>query len=450
MPSDDTIVALATPRGESAVALVRLSGVGAIGIATKLFRGPRGWERSSRRVALGRVIVRGREIDSGLAWVMRAPNSYTGEDVVEISCHGSMAVVEEVVHQALSLGARVAERGEFTRRAFMNGKLDLLQVEAVLALIRAGGRSGALAAHAALSGRLSERVRQLGSRITAARAQLEVTLDFPDELQPARERVNLVGELGDAAEEAELLAASYEATRRRDCGAQVVLVGRPNVGKSTLLNALLGEDRAIVAGTPGTTRDLVEGRVWWDGELVRLIDTAGIRDGGDEAEMQGVRRAMEAAGEAAVAVLVVEGCRDWTEEDTALVQHVRAERMVVAVSKIDLAKKLRVPPWVRVPQVEVSGLTGEGVARLASIVRNLLPTPSWEPRGELLHGRQQRCMMEVAEALRRASGGLSARSALECCAADLVDAERAIDELLGVRVGEDVLDCIFREFCIGK
>ena len=302
-------MAISTSRGEGGLGIVRLSGPGAIQIGRRVFRSTPPLGERIRHIEYGRVVDGNREIDTGLAWALKAPNSYTGEDTIEISCHGSSLVLETLVQVSVANGAVPASQGEFTRRAFLNGRLDLLQAEAVVDLIQAGNKFDLENAYGHTRGRLSNLVRQLKSRLIRSLSLLEVGLDFSDEDVDEVCRQQILDEIHKAIESGRQLSDTFEGSRRRQDGLLVVLAGRPNVGKSTLLNSLLGEEKAIVTPIPGTTRDLVEGRTTWAGETVRVLDTAGLRVGGGLVEKEGIRRTRESIANADLVLAILDASR---------------------------------------------------------------------------------------------------------------------------------------------
>ena len=384
-------------------------------------------------------------LDAALAWYLKGPRSYTGEDTVEITTHGSNPLLDLVLDAAVHHGARVAEPGEFTRRAFMNGRIDLLQAEGVVDLISAGSRQGMQAAYGVVSGRLTRLVGSMREELTRALVQLEAGLDFVEDVS-LEELGEVDGIVRGVIDQGRELLQTFEGARRRRDGWRVVIVGRPNAGKSTLLNALVGEDRTIVADEPGTTRDWVEAEVAWDGERIRVVDTAGMREGSDRVEATAVRRSRQQAAEADVVVTVVDGSLDCGVR-AGEISDPGWQATVPVVSKSDLPRRARVGPQVRA--IEVSAHTGAGLGELRSRILTALPAREPADGAALLRERHHEILSRVVD---EAESGLRDLSAggHELAAARLGEALKQIGELLGESVGEDVLDRIFSEFCIGK
>ena len=449
----DTVVAISTPRGEGGIGIVRLSGPAALSISQQIFRSRPPLGKRVRYVEYGRIWAGGRAIDTGVAWVFAASHSYTGEDTVEISCHGSMVVLESVVEEALRLGAVAAAPGEFTRRAFLNGRLDLLEAEAVIDLIQASSKAHLDSAYGLASGRLSKMVKELKSQLVKMLSLLEIGLDFSDEDIDSIGRQEIQTALREVVESSLRLAETFEGTRRRQEGYLVVLIGRPNVGKSTLLNVLLGEDRAIVTPVPGTTRDLVEGRTTWAGETIRLVDTAGIRQSHNQIEKEGIERASQAIGEADVILAVFDSSTESCEDDMAVLDLLPADKKSIAVfNKIDLlgtSTRSKIEARISV-SVEISALREFGIEKLKREVTAQLPHRAEIDGIGITRQRHQGCLLRVAKSSAVAEELMRSSQPDECVVAELQDALNALGEMLGETVEEEVLDSIFSQFCIGK
>ena len=453
MIQTDTVVAISTPRGEGGIGIVRLSGPAALSISQQIFRSRPPLGKRVRYVEYGRIWAGGRAIDTGVAWVFAAPHSYTGEDTVEISCHGSMVVLESVVEEALRLGAVAAAPGEFTRRAFLNGRLDLLEAEAVIDLIQASSKAHLDSAYGLASGRLSKMVKELKNQLVKMLSLLEIGLDFSDEDIDSIGRQEIQTALREVIESSLRLAETFEGTRRRQEGYLVVLIGRPNVGKSTLLNVLLGEDRAIVTPLPGTTRDLVEGRTTWAGETIRLVDTAGIRQSHNLIEKEGIERASQAVGEADVILAVFDSSTEPCEDDMAVLDLLPSDKKSMAVfNKIDLpgaSTRSKIEDRTSV-SVEISALREFGIEKLKRKVTAQLPHRAEIDGIGITRQRHQDCLLRVAKSGAVAEELLMSSQPDECVVAELRDALNALGEMLGETVEEEVLDSIFSQFCIGK
>ena len=448
-----TIVAVATPSGAGGIGIVRLSGPDSISLGRTLFRSTPPLGTRPRYVEYGRILDKnGAELDSGLAWVLKAPRSYTGEDTVEISAHGSGMVLNDVVEAAVAGGATLARAGEFTRRAFLNGRMDLLQAEGVIDLIQAGSKHALQNSYGQTSGRLSQLVETLRGHVVRALALLEVNLDFAQEEDGFVRTEQITQELEAAISLSHRLLETFAGSRRRQQGYSVALIGRPNVGKSTLFNALLGEDRAIVTHTPGTTRDVIEGQVVWGGDLVRLRDTAGIRAASGAAEAAGMRRTRLEAHDADLVLIVTDCSRAWSEADKELLALPADNSFLIVRNKTDKPCKQRIPPSVSegFPTVSTSAANGTGVWDLRRAILAHLPhSPEIEGVG-LTRQRHVSHVERIHSACLNASRVLAEEEALECVAAELHTSLSHCGELSGENVDEAVLDEIFSEFCIGK
>jgi tRNA modification GTPase len=432
--------------------LVRLSGPRAISIGRQVFFSHPPLGQRVRHVELGKVLVDGREVDTGLGWVLKGPRSYTGEDTVEISCHGSIVVLESLVQAAISMGATLAAPGEFTRRAFLHGRLDLLQAEAVIDLIQAGSQSSLDSAYGNVDGRLSQLIRVLKDRVVKALSLVEIGLDFSEEDIDDINRARVAEHLREALGLASRLIGTFEGNRRRREGIFIALIGRPNVGKSTLLNALLGEDRAIVTPIPGTTRDIVEGETIWDGVSVRLFDSAGIRSSDDPIEQEGVTRALQAARDADFVLSILDSSVEWHDGDGEILGLLCDRPGLVVLNKSDLPRKITLPvnQSSQHSSIDISALTGEGLYALQRRVLDGTPLPSLIDGVGLSRQRHWDCLSRVVVSLEKGCGMVSSDAFDECLVAELEEGLLAIGEMLGERVDDDVLDRIFSDFCIGK
>jgi tRNA modification GTPase len=454
----DTIAAIATAPGYGGLAVLRLSGPQALAIANRCFRPLRarglGLDDDHRVVAGEACDPGGRALDACVAAVFVGPRSYTGEDVVELSCHGGPTVANAVLQALLAAGARFAEPGEFTRRAFENGKLDLVQAEAVLDLILAHGEQSAQLALSQLSGRLSARIRAFREQLVPVIAELEAELEFPDEDLSFERRDALAERVELEARSMGELVATYEEGRHVQHGFTCVLAGAVNVGKSTLSNALLGQDRSIVTSIPGTTRDLVESRATVRGLPVTLVDTAGLRESRDPVEQEGIRRTRSSLQGADLALVVLDATRGLDAEEQALLQRLRAERApaVVVWNKTDLAEALPLPEDLPFPAVALSALSGAGLETLRdAMARALAPITVGSGQKLLLsNARQRDALAKAREALDRAGDAFAAGVGSELIVEDLRVALKQLGRVLGETTPDEVLDDIFRRFCIGK
>ena len=446
----ETIVAAATAAGESGVGIVRFSGSEAVAIAQRCFEARVPLGARPRVAEFGKILVDGQIIDEGLGLVFPGPKSYTGEDVAEIQCHGNPLIIESIVSFAIKSGARMAEAGEFTKRAFLNGRMDLMQAEAVVDLIKAESEIGLRDAYGQAEGRLSELVKELKSEVVSALALIEVGLDFSDEDIDEIGRDEISRRLRNVLAESKRVIDKYRGRVTRVRGQVVAIIGPPNAGKSTLLNCLIGEDRAIVHAEAGTTRDTVEAHTYFGGRGVRLVDTAGLRESNDPVEIEGIRRTKEKTDEADIVLVVVDGSRPgaigFLEEVVPTIER----PVVVAVNKIDLMaqgdSRLKQYPGA----VFVSGRTCEGLQGVEVALQRHLPEVNEFAGVGLTRARHADLLQKSSGKLKSALGGLELRHNDECVALELRGALTDLGLLLGENVDEDVLDSIFSEFCIGK
>ena len=457
MSPDDTIAAIATPLGEGGLAVVRLSGADALTLADRVFR-PSGRspqapsQAASHTLHHGWVTGRGRVVDEVLLAVMRAPRTYTREHVVEISCHGGLLVAKLVLESVLEQGARLALPGEFTKRAFLNGRLDLAQAEAVADLIHARTELALTAANEQLAGKLSQRINRLRDDLLDILAHVEAHIDFPEEDIAPDTAGQICGRLQEAVTFMEgLLRTSREGQLLRR-GIRAAIIGRPNVGKSSLLNQLLGHDRAIVSPIPGTTRDTIEETANIRGLPVVFVDTAGLREAEDTLEEEGVRRSQAARARAELILHVLDASEPLTPADEQCLREHASRAHILVCNKCDLARKLTLPAAASVPTVEVSCVTGQGIESLKDAIRGAVW--SGETKAEMLEvmisARHQEALRRAREAAQRTREALAAGQSFELAALDLRIAVNAVGEVVGKTTTEDLLDSIFSQFCIGK
>jgi tRNA modification GTPase len=454
----DTIAAIATPLGIGGIGVVRMSGPTALSVAQQVFVRPNGAPCAglqSHRVYHGFVVDNtGERVDEVLLWCMRRPHSYTREDVVEISCHGGVMTTQRVLEAVLTQGARVAEPGEFTKRAFLNGRLDLTQAEAVIDVINARTLASHRAALQQLEGALSRHLRTLREQLLQVSVYLEAGIDFPEEdleLVPVAE---LSDRLAAAGTQLARLLGTFRRGRVLREGLSIAIVGRPNVGKSSVLNALLGRDRAIVSPHPGTTRDTIEDALDIEGILLRIIDTAGIRTTVDAIEQEGVRRAREAIVRAELLLLVFDGSTALTADDHLVLAESVDKPCVLVRNKCDLPVC-----WTpaalgagNAPCLDVSALRGEGFGALeqALLQQALGHAPLGHDEVLLTRERHRHSLAVALRNVQAAAQGLRQGVPLECVAFDVTEALQQIAEVLGESCTGEVLDRIFSSFCIGK
>ncbi len=455
----DTIAAIATGMARTAIGVIRISGPGAIAATEAVFRPEHGSAafsaRQDRTLIYGTLTDgAGNTLDKCLATLSRAPHSYTGEDTCELQCHGSPAVLTAGLQALFAQGVRQARAGEFTRRAFLNGKLDLTQAEAVIDLIDAQSTAAARNAAGQLSGAVSRQIDGIYNSLVEVTAHFDVVLDYGDEdLEPFRQE-ELEDTLREGIERLDRLLSTVQRGRSLREGVPCAIVGAPNAGKSSLLNLLLGYDRAIVTDIPGTTRDTLQETVTLGGRLLRLTDTAGLRESADPVEQLGVARSRQALEQAELALVVVDGSRPLSSLDRdALTLAATAPHVICIVNKADLGTVAEAAALTeRFPHtLRLSATTGEGVERLEQAVQHCLPLGADEANGELLTNlRQADAAGQAREALLRCKEGLLLGLTPDMLLTDVEQALHALGEITGRTVAEDVTEKIFCRFCVGK
>lgn len=462
-PPDDLIAAIATPIGEGGIAVIRMSGKGAIPAADRFFRG-KGLlaDVPSHTIHFGLFCaMNGEPLDEVVASVFRSPHSYTGEDVVEISCHGGALLSRRILHELVSGGARTADPGEFTRRAFMNGRIDLSQAEAVAGMIHARSEAFLRTSLSQLRGRLSGHIAGIREGLLHLCGLLEIELDFAEENAIFISREEIEKSILKTISLLDNLLEGYDKGRLYREGVKIVLLGRPNVGKSSILNSLLNEERAIVTELPGTTRDTIEESFRIQGIACRLIDTAGIRESRDIIEAEGIQRTMNELTSADIILLVLSATEAAGEDDVDLFGKMEAgrsdleRRSILVLNKIDLA---RTTPGVILSErfggpVYVSAKTGEGMDALRqAIYHKAIGSDHGVPESDvaLTNERQKNCVVKGKDSLANALEAVRIGMSEEFIALDIRKATDALGEIIGSVRSEDVLDSIFSTFCIGK
>jgi tRNA modification GTPase len=452
----DTIAAISTPAGRGGIGIVRLSGPQAVEIAVQFVALRQPLEHARARLAEVVDDAGGERIDEAVVTFFAAPNSYTSDDLVEIAAHGSPVVLDLMLRRALDLGARLAEPGEFTQRAFLTGKLDLTQAEAVRDLIEAQTLTQARQAASQMGGALSRRVQPLKQALVELIALLEAGIDFAEDDIDVAPQAEIARRIGELTPPLAALEASFARGRVVHDGLTLAIVGRPNAGKSSLFNRLLERDRAIVTATPGTTRDLVTERVSLDGIPIELVDTAGLRESHEEIEQLGIARSREALADAALVLVVLDATQPLNDEERRLIAAIEGRPALVVINKCDLAArgeaifKMIEPEPAVARALRTSALTGEGIAALRDKIVALATGGMAAEPGLLTNLRQQQAIATTLGALADAASANTGGIPHEMILIDLYRALWALDSLTGQTTPDDILNLIFSTFCIGK
>jgi len=457
---EDTIVALATPPGRGPIAIVRLSGPRAIAIAQKLWHPrPLSAPIRPRQLQLGDIRDPNdcKTLDRGMCVVMPGPRSFTGEDIAELHCHGGVYLVRRIIALALAEGARLAEPGEFSRRAFHNGRIDLTEAEAIADLIDARDANALQQSLANLAGALAARMHALRDQMIAIRAHLEAAIDFSDEEIDLPSHEAIIADIVSLSDSVSALHQSFARGRIMREGARAAIIGKPNVGKSSILNLLLGVERAIVTKIPGTTRDVIEESLDLGDYSLVVMDTAGIRDTPEEVEQIGIGRARAVAEQADLLISVFDSSDSFDTEDAAVVEITQGRKGIALLNKRDLAQRVSADDLrnrgLALPILNFCAITGDGLTqckrRLVQEIDEL--AGGWSASDVIISRERHRdALARTLDALNSARSGLIGRAPLEIVALDIALATESLGSITGEVSSEDVLDAIFREFCIGK
>ncbi|HIR03786.1 MAG TPA: tRNA uridine-5-carboxymethylaminomethyl(34) synthesis GTPase MnmE [Candidatus Scatovicinus merdipullorum] len=452
----DTIAAISTAQGAGGIGVIRISGKQAIQIADAVFRPISGKaliEQKGYTAAFGHIYGGNEKIDEGIALVFRAPHSYTGEDVVELSCHGGIYLTKRVLRAVFQAGAIPAQAGEFTKRAFLNGKMDLTQAESVMDLIGAKGKHAARAALSCKEGSLRKKIDAVCTQLTETAAHLSAWADYPEEDIPELSSSLLTQNLKESQSALQTLLSGYDTGKVVREGVDTLIVGKPNVGKSTLMNLLSGCERSIVTDIPGTTRDIVEETVLLGNTILRLSDTAGLRDTDNPIEKIGVDKAKERIKSCGLVLAVFDGSSPLEKDDRAMLDLLCDAPAVAVVNKADKGHQIDTAYIAQKVKalVHVSAAKGQGIQALTDAVEAVTGTKDFDPSQAILATERQRAAVEKALcALEEAIGALQAGFTLDAVTVSLEDAISALLTLTGKRVSEAVVETVFSRFCVGK
>ncbi len=453
---EDTIAAISTPVGEGGVGIVRISGKDAFLIAQKIFKGPKkkDWLKESHKLYYGKIVdpETKKSIDEVLISIMKAPTTYTKEDVVEINCHGGYIPLKETLRVVLSAGARMAEPGEFTKRAFINGRIDLSQAESVIDIIRSKTEASLRMAMSQLEGHLSEKISDIQNNVLGMLANIEAVIDFPDEDIEEKTFDEMFETAEDIKDKLNELLELAETGRIFREGVKTVIVGRPNVGKSSLLNALLGQERAIVTDIPGTTRDVIEETINIKGIPLVLVDTAGLRETGDLVEKIGVKKTWELVNQADLILFITDAQNPFNEVDKSIIKEIKPSKTIIVINKIDLNKDVQEPKEYNMPIVKISALSRLGIYDLENLIEKFVTGGKINSPDSMVvsRARHQNSLIRARKNIEEFISALSSGIPLDLLSIDIRNAWEALGEITGSTVTEDLLDRIFSDFCIGK
>ena len=453
---DNTIAAISTARGTAGISVIRISGDSTVETAQRVFKAKSNKPLSSMRgytCALGTAYADGEAVDECIASVFKAPHSYTGEDVVELSCHGGMYVTARILRAVYDAGAEPAGPGEFTKRAFLNGKLDLIEAESVMDIISARSRVAAKAALSVKEGSLSRRVDAVKASLLNKAAHLSAWADYPEEDIPEVESAELMSSLEQAAAELNAIIKGYDDGRVLRDGIDAAIIGKPNVGKSTLMNLLSGYDKSIVTSVAGTTRDIVEESVSLDGLLLNLSDTAGIRATEDEVEKIGVDKAKSRIDLSALVLCVFDASAPLSEEDRDIIESLGDTHAVAVMNKTDLPARIEYDEIEKCFDhvVRISAKKAEGTDVLIKVIKDICSCNELDSDGALIYNERQRGLAAKAlDSVREALNALNAGLTYDAVTISIEEAADDLCELTGEKVTDEVVDRVFHTFCVGK
>lgn len=450
---NDTIAAISTALGVGAISIIRLSGPEAISIANSCFKGKDLSKVESHTINYGHIIDQGEVIDEVLVSIMKAPKTYTTEDVVEINCHGGIISTKRILETVLMHGARLAEPGEFTKRAFLNGRIDLVKSEAVMDIIDSKSEEANKLAVSQLSGSTSNMIKKFRDMLKQLLASIEVNIDYPEyhdievvtKEKIQTELISMKKELED------IIKSSKNSTLIKE-GIKTVIIGRPNVGKSSILNKLIEQDKAIVTDIAGTTRDIVEGQVYLEGILLNIIDTAGIRKTEDIVEKIGVEKSLSMIDEADLVIVVLNNNEELTSEDKEILEKTKNKERIIVINKNDLEKKINISKSSLDNVVETNTNTVEGIKELKNKIIDLFQLESIKSKDYtyLTNARQISLAKKAYQSLKEAEEGLHNNLPIDMIEIDLKDTFDYLGEIIGETYSEEILDHLFANFCVGK